>query len=68
VDVFHREPLDPGYALLRAPGVLASPHIAGPTWDIYRTCGDHALENLRRYLAGEPVSAEVLLSAFERMT
>lgn len=69
VDVFHREPLKADYPLLHAPGVLASPHIAGPTWDTYRLCGDHALENLRRHLAGEkPLSGEVTLAAFDRMT
>lgn len=67
-DVFHREPLAPDYPLLRAPGVLASPHIAGPTWDTYRLCGDHALENLRRHLAGEALGGEVSLAAFDRMT
>ena len=68
VDVFHREPLAPDYPLLHAPGVLISPHIAGPTWDTYRDCGDHALENLRRYLAGRPLSGEVDLAAVDRMT
>lgn len=68
VDVFHHEPLAPEHPLLRAPGVLVSPHIAGPTWDTYRLCGDHALENLRRHLAGRPLSGEVSPAAFERMT
>lgn len=68
IDVFHREPIAPDYPLLHAPGILVSPHIAGPTWDTYRLCGDHALENLRRHLAGQPLSGEVSLAAFDRMT
>lgn len=68
VDVFHREPVSADYPLLHAPGVLVSPHIAGPTADVYRLCGDQALENLRRYLDGGRLTGEVTLTAFERMT
>lgn len=67
-DVFHHEPPPPDYPLLRLPGVLASPHIAGPTSETYRLCGDHALENLRRYLAGKPLKGEINPAAFDRMT
>lgn len=68
LDVFHREPLPADYPLRTAPGVLLSPHIAGPTLETYPACGDHALENLRRYLAGEPLSGEVTIETFDRMT
>lgn len=68
LDVFHREPLAADSPLLTAPGVMLSPHIAGPTWDTYRLCGDHALDNLRSYLAGEPLSGEITPVAFDRMT
>lgn len=68
LDVFHREPLPPDSPLRMAPSVLISPHIAGPTWDTYRLCGDHALENLRSYLAGGPLSGEVTSHGFARMT
>lgn len=68
LDVFHREPLPADYPLRTAPGVMLSPHIAGPTLEAYPLCGDHALENLRRYLADEPLSGEVTLEAFDRMT
>lgn len=68
LDVFHREPLPADYPLRMAPGVMLSPHIAGPTLETYPLCGEHALENLRRYLAGEPLSGEVTLEAFDRMT
>lgn len=68
LDVFHHEPLSPDSPLTHAPGILLSPHIAGPTWDTYRSCGDHALENLRRYLAGESLGGEVTPAGFDRMT
>lgn len=67
-DVYHHEPPPPDYPLLRLPGVLASPHIAGPTSETYRLCGDHALENLRRYLAGKPLEGEISPAGFDRMT
>ncbi len=68
LDVFHREPLPADSPLLAAPGILLSPHIAGPTWDTYRVCGDHALDNLRDYLDGKPLDGEVAADFFARMT
>ncbi|CAM3051616.1 hydroxyacid dehydrogenase [Rariglobus hedericola] len=68
LDVFHREPMPVDYPLRTAPGIMLSPHIAGPTLETYPLCGEHALENLRRYLAGESLSGEVTLDAFDRMT
>ncbi|MFA6285940.1 MAG: hydroxyacid dehydrogenase [Opitutaceae bacterium] len=68
LDVFHREPLAADSPLRTAPGVMLSPHIAGPTSETYRLCGDHALDNLRRYLEGKPLSGEITPEAFDRMT
>lgn len=68
LDVFHCEPLPEDSPLRRSPAVMLSPHIAGPTLDTYRLCGDHALDNLRRYLAGGRLTGEVTLTAFDRMT
>lgn len=68
LDVFHREPLPDDSPLRRSASVMLSPHIAGPTLDTYRLCGDHALNNLRRYLAGGRLTGEVTLTAFDRMT
>ena len=55
LDVFEQEPLPADSPLWRLPNVLLSPHISGmtPAYD------DRAMqifaENLRRYLAGEPL-------------
>jgi phosphoglycerate dehydrogenase-like enzyme len=68
LDVFHREPLAADSPLRTAAGVMLSPHIAGPTLDTYRLCGDHALANLRRYIEGGELTGEVTLAAFDRMT
>jgi phosphoglycerate dehydrogenase-like enzyme len=68
LDVYHQEPLSPDSPLRFAPAVMLSPHIAGPTLETFRLCGEHALANLKSYLAGGPLTGEVTLEAFDRMT
>lgn len=68
LDVFHQEPLPADSPLATIPGLLISPHIAGPTWDAFPTCGQHALSNLRRYLKGEPLTDIVTLEIYDRAT
>jgi len=68
LDVFHREPLPPDSPLAKIPGLLLSPHIAGPTWDAFPSCGDHALGNLHRYLNREPLTDEVTVEIYDRAT
>lgn len=55
LDVTDPEPLPPGHPLWSAPNVLITPHLAGGvrTWQnrAYRLAGDQ----IRRYLAGEPL-------------
>jgi phosphoglycerate dehydrogenase-like enzyme len=61
LDVTDPEPLPPDHPLWKAPNVLITPHVAGGTsgWTprAYRLAG----EQLRRYVAGEP-----LLNVFTR--
>lgn len=68
LDVFHQEPLPPDSPLAQIPGLLISPHIAGPTWDCFPLCGDHALDNLRRYLDREPLADEITVELYDRAT
>lgn len=68
LDVYHQEPLSPNSPLAAIPGLLLSPHIAGPTGDTFSCCGDHALENLRRYLNNEPLSGLVTAEIYDRST
>jgi phosphoglycerate dehydrogenase-like enzyme len=55
LDVTDPEPLPAGHPLWSAPNVLITPHLAGGvrTWQLraYRLAGDQ----IRRYLAGEPL-------------
>ncbi len=59
LDVFHREPLPADSPLWDLPNVIMSPHVTG--W--HAEYVEHAAmvfeENLRRYLAGEPLINEV---------
>lgn len=54
LDVTDPEPLPPGHELWRLPNVIITPHVSGRGGDRHR----HRLlvrENIRRYLAGEPL-------------
>lgn len=67
-DVFQQEPLPSDSPLLDVPNALLSPHIAGPTSDTYRLCGDFALANVERFLAGQAVEGAVDMESYLRST
>jgi len=52
LDAFREEPLSPDSPFWDAPNVRVTPHVSGSSWT-YLT--DLVLENLRRYLGGEPL-------------
>jgi len=52
LDVFGEEPLPPDHPLWDAPNVTVTPHVSGST---SRFRDDLIVENVRRYLAGEPL-------------
>jgi len=68
LDVAASEPIGPGNRLLELPGIILSPHIAGPTWDRLPLCGELALQNVHAFLAGRPLEALVDLEAYDRST
>lgn len=68
IDVFHHEPPAPDLALYQVPGVILSPHIAGPTTDAFPVLWDFAMQNVARYLAGEDLQGLVNLEVYERST
>lgn len=55
LDVFESEPLPPESELWKLQNVIISPHIAGETPIYNERAVDLFCENLRRYLAGEPL-------------
>ncbi len=52
LDVFAEEPLPPDHALWDGPNTTVTPHVSGAT---ARFRDDLVVENVRRYLAGEPL-------------
>jgi len=68
LDVFETEPLPPDSPWLSIPGVVLSPHMAGPTFDQYPTCTRTALANIRRYLNQWPLEFVVTSGIYDRST
>jgi phosphoglycerate dehydrogenase-like enzyme len=55
LDVFEREPLEPGSPLWAMPNVIVSPHVAGFRADYWEAAVDLFSENLQRFRRGEPL-------------
>ncbi|MEU9555425.1 D-2-hydroxyacid dehydrogenase family protein [Streptomyces fumanus] len=55
LDVFDTEPLPAGHPLRTAPRLLATPHLGYVTHANYTTYYGQAVEDIRAYLAGEPI-------------
>ncbi|MCF7687396.1 MAG: hydroxyacid dehydrogenase [Cephaloticoccus sp.] len=68
LDVFVQEPMpvDSPWRGLR--NVSVTPHIAGPTLDRYPDAGMHALNNLRAYAGGQPLTGQVTPLAYDQAT
>lgn len=59
LDVFAREPLLPQSPLWSLPQVVMTPHVAGTHPQYMARSADLFLQNLKRYVAGEPLVNEV---------
>ena len=57
LDVFEKEPVDPGNPLLELENVVLSPHSAGTTWDTWFRRAEFAYQNMKRVWEGEPPQA-----------
>ena len=68
LDVYEEEPLPKDSGFRGLPNVTLLPHLGGPTVDFRRNCGLFALNNLKRYLTGDPLEAEVSLEIYDRAT
>ncbi|WP_255952135.1 2-hydroxyacid dehydrogenase [Streptomyces odontomachi] len=60
LDVTDPEPLPPGHPLWRAPGVLISPHVGGPSSAFEPRAKRLLVSQLSRYAAGEPLDNVIL--------
>ena len=59
LDVFEREPVDPGNPLLKMDNVVVTPHSAGTTWDTWARRARFAYDNIERVWRGEAPLAVV---------
>lgn len=57
LDVFEKEPVDPGNPLLRLDNVVVTPHSAGTTWDTWSRRAEFAYQNMKRVWEGQPPQA-----------
>lgn len=57
LDVFEKEPVDPGNPLLKLENVVVSPHSAGTTWDTWFRRAEFAYQNMNRVWEGHPPQA-----------
>ncbi len=68
LDVFWEEPLPADSPLRGLRNLALFPHPAGPTPDQLYRCGERAIENLRRYCAGEALLEPLDPEAYDRIT
>lgn len=67
LDVFAREPLPLDSPFRTLPNVILSPHAAGHTTDTYKRQGQAMVEDVGRFLRGEPLVFEVSLQMLTTM-
>lgn len=67
LDVFAEEPLREGSPLRALDNVVLTPHAAGSVMDDVPPMARHALENISRFLAGEPIRpADIIVDPAQR--
>jgi phosphoglycerate dehydrogenase-like enzyme len=67
LDVTTPEPPPPGSPLYTLPNVTLTPHIAGALGQERRRLGQMMVDELRRFVAGEPLRYELTRAQVERM-
>jgi len=59
LDVFTREPLPEDHPYYRLPNVIVTPHIAGAFPELNEVDREYFVDELRRFIAGEPLKATI---------
>ncbi|MFJ6538367.1 hydroxyacid dehydrogenase [Paenarthrobacter sp. NPDC091711] len=67
LDVFDQEPLPTDNPWRSLPNVLLTPHLGGATVDSRRRAGAIVVDELRRYISGEPLEHALTRTDLERM-
>jgi len=68
LDVYETEPLPKDSPLRGIPNIALLPHIAGPTKDRRQDTASFAIENLSRFLQGQPLESQITLDIYDRAT
>ena len=68
LDVYETEPLPAGHPLEKLPNVLLMPHMGGPTVDRRLAVTRSVTRDIRRFLAGQPMSCEISRSYAAKMS
>lgn len=68
LDVLSKLPADLAARLNRIPDAILTPHIAGPTMDDFRKCGEKALFNAKCWLKGGMPEELVTMEIYDRST
>lgn len=58
-DVTTPEPLPPGHEAWQSPHIFITPHVAGPTVQTLRRMATYAIDEIERFLFGQPLLHEV---------
>lgn len=65
LDVTTPEPLPSTHEGWSSPNIFITPHIAGPTEQTMRRIVRHAIDEIDRFLAGQPLATEVTLDRYD---
>jgi len=68
LDVYEEEPLPAESVLRDLPNCMMVPHRAGPTPDRRKLMGRHGVDNVIKYVKGEPVDGVVDVKKYDLMT
>lgn len=68
LDVFDDEPLPPTSAFFGLPNVLLTPHIAGGTVEGRLVQGATVVDEIERFMMGQPLQHEVLVENYDRLS
>jgi phosphoglycerate dehydrogenase-like enzyme len=67
LDVTHPEPPAPGSPLYTLPNVVLTPHIAGSVDKECWRMGRFMVDEIKRFLAGEPLKGQITRETAERL-